>query len=170
MIYLHSGFSPQQQPKDSDHGECPTTAGTSAHNALVTGHPASERSSLLSPSNSAVWKECQLHYFGSPYSPTSLDCCPEKPTAQENSVWPRTSDFRAKDKQSLCSKTSTGHCHHYWQTPKAIASASICSVSRSPLLFIPAEYQAFYIYTRYRGISEYRFLQILLSKILFINV
>lgn len=81
-----------------------TTAGTSAHNALVTGHPASERSSLLSPSNSAGWKECQLHYSGSPYSPISWDCYPEKPTAQENSVWPRTSDFKGNHKQSLCSQ------------------------------------------------------------------
>lgn len=31
----------------SDHGECPTAAGTSARDVLVTGHPTSERSSLL---------------------------------------------------------------------------------------------------------------------------
>lgn len=48
----------------SDHGECPTAAGTSAHDALVTGHPTSERSNLLFPSNSAAWKDCQLHSFG----------------------------------------------------------------------------------------------------------
>lgn len=34
--------------------------------------------------------------------------------------------------KSLLKDISTGHCHHYWQNPKAIASASICSVSSSP--------------------------------------
>lgn len=48
----------------SDHGECPTAAGTSARDALVTAHPTSERSSLLFRSNSAAWKDCQLHSFG----------------------------------------------------------------------------------------------------------
>lgn len=34
--------------------------------------------------------------------------------------------------KSLLTDLSTGHCHHYWQTLKAIASASVCSVSSSP--------------------------------------
>lgn len=34
--------------------------------------------------------------------------------------------------KSLLKDINTGHCYHYWQTLKAIASASICSVSRSP--------------------------------------
>lgn len=36
--------------------------------------------------------------------------------------------------KSLLKNVSTHHCHHYWQTPKATASASICSVSSSPMV------------------------------------
>lgn len=47
----------------------------------------------------------------------------------------------------------------------------LASALSSPTLhlFIPAEYQAFHVYLRYRSVSEYRFQQVLLSKILFIN-
>lgn len=47
-------------------GTCPASAWRSAHAALVTGHPTSQRSSLLFSSNSAAWKDCQLYCFGLP--------------------------------------------------------------------------------------------------------
>lgn len=49
--------------------------------------------------------------------------------------------------------TSTSY-YHYLQTPRAIASALSSATLR---LFVPAECQAFYIYLRYRIISEYKF-------------
>lgn len=46
-----------------------------------------------------------------------------------------TTNIRIKGEgqaKSLLKDISTCHCHHHWQTPKATASASICSVSSSP--------------------------------------
>lgn len=37
-----------------------------------------------------------------------------------------------REAKSLLKDVSTAHGHHYWQNPKATASASICSVSSSP--------------------------------------
>lgn len=111
-----------------------TTAGTSAHNALVTGHPASERSSLLSPSNSAGWKECQLHYSGSPYSPISWDCYPEKPPAQENSVWPRNQTLRGITNKVFAHRSKYRSLSSLLADPEGHRSASVCSVSSSPTL------------------------------------
>lgn len=69
-----------------------------------------------------------------------------------------TSNVRLKKEEgqakTFLKDVSTGYYHHYLQIPKAIASALSSATLR---LFIPAEYQAFYIYLRYRSVSEYRF-------------
>lgn len=59
---------------------------------------------------------------------------------------------------SLLKDISTGHCYHYWQIQRPQHQPGSALSPAALLLFIPAEYQAFYIYTRYRSVSEYRFL------------
>lgn len=145
--------------KDSDHGECPTTAGTCAHNALVTWHPASERSSLLSPSNSAGWKKMPAALFWLSTLINKLRLLPRE--AHSPGKFRLTKNIRLKGEwqaKSLLKDISTGHCYHYWQIQRPQHQPGSALSPAALQLFIPAEYQAFYIYTRYRSISEYRLL------------
>lgn len=135
MIYLHSGFTLQQQSKDSDHGECPTPLQDICTQCL--GHCApsiTEKQPFVSFQLSSL-ERMPAALFWLSILTNKLRLLPREAHSPGKSSL--TKNIRRKGEgqaKSLLRDISTGHCHHYWQTPKATASASICSVSRSPAI------------------------------------
>jgi len=71
-----------------------------------------------------------------------------------------TSSVRIEEEEgqakTFLKDASTGYYHHYRpQTPQHQLVSAVSSATLH--LLIPTEYQAFYIYLRYRRISEYTF-------------
>lgn len=133
MIYLHFGFTLQQQSKDSDHGECPTTAGTIC--TQRRGHWASSirvKQPFVSFQLSNLERMPAALFWLSVLT-NKLRLLPREALSPGKFILTKNVRLKGEGQaKSFLKDISTGDCHHYWQNPKAIASASICSVSSSP--------------------------------------
>lgn len=109
----------------SDHRECPTASGTSARNVLVTGHPTSERSSLLFcclPTQQPE-KIASCAILASVLT-NKLKLLPREAHSPGKLIFTSHGTLQEEEGQAktLLKNTSPGY-YHYIQTPKAIASA-----------------------------------------------